>query len=49
MVHHIHQHKAYIFRSELLVPLEQLRLLEGQDMDLVSTGELLARSTGAVM
>lgn len=44
MVHHIHRRTAHVFRFELSVPLEQLRLLEGQDMALVSTGELLAGS-----
>ena len=31
-----------VFRAELSVPLEQLQLLEGQDMALVSAEELLA-------
>ena len=45
MVHHIHRRTAHVFRSELSVPLEQqLLLLEGQDMALVSNGELLAGS-----
>ena len=44
MVHHIHRRTAHVFRSELSVPLEQLRLLEGQDMALVSTDDLLAGS-----
>ncbi len=44
MVHHIHRRTAHVFRSELSVPLEQLRLLEGQDMALVSTADLLAGS-----
>jgi 8-oxo-dGTP diphosphatase len=42
MVHHIQRRTAHVFLSELSVPLEQLQLLEGQDMALVSTGELLA-------
>jgi 8-oxo-dGTP diphosphatase len=44
MVHAIHRRKAHVFRAELTVPLEQLRLLEGQDMALVSPEELLAGS-----
>jgi 8-oxo-dGTP diphosphatase len=44
MVHHIHRRKAHVFRAELSVPLEQLQLLEGQDLGLVSPGELLAGS-----
>jgi 8-oxo-dGTP diphosphatase len=44
MVHHIHRRTAHVFRSELSVPLEQLRRLEGQDMALVSTDDLLAGS-----
>ncbi|MFY8148605.1 MAG: NUDIX hydrolase [Prochlorococcaceae cyanobacterium] len=44
MVHHIHRRTAHVFRGELSVPLEQLRLLEGQDLDLVSPEELLAGS-----
>ncbi|MCX5967509.1 MAG: NUDIX hydrolase [Cyanobacteria bacterium] len=44
MVHHIHRRTAHVFRAELSVPLEQLRLLEGQDMGLVSPEELLAGS-----
>jgi len=42
MVHHIPRRTAHVFRAELSVPLEQLRLLEGQDMALVSREELLA-------
>jgi len=42
MVHHIHRRTAHVFRAELSVPLEQLQLLEGQDMALVSAEELLA-------
>ena len=43
MVDHIHRRTAHVFRSELSVPLEQqLLLLEGQDMALVSTEELLS-------
>jgi 8-oxo-dGTP pyrophosphatase MutT (NUDIX family) len=44
MVHHIHRRTAYVFLSELSVPLEQLQLLEGQDLGLVSPGELLSGS-----
>ena len=44
MVHHIHRRTAHVFRSELSVPLEQLQLLEGQDMALVSAEELLLGS-----
>jgi 8-oxo-dGTP diphosphatase len=44
MVHHIHRRTAHVFRAELSVPLERLTLLEGQDMALVSTEELLAGS-----
>jgi 8-oxo-dGTP diphosphatase len=44
MVHHIHRRTAHVFRAELSVPLQQLHLLEGQDMALVSTGDLLAGS-----
>ena len=44
IVHPIHRRTAHVFRSELSVPLEQLRLMEGQDMALVSTAELLAGS-----
>ena len=44
MVHHIHRRTAHVFRAELAVPLEQLQLLEGQDMALVSSDELLAGS-----
>ena len=44
MVHHIHRRTAHVFRGELSVPLEQLQLLEGQDMALVSSDELLAGS-----
>ena len=44
MVHHIHRRTAHVFRAELSVPLEQLQLLEGQDLALVSPEELLAGS-----
>lgn len=44
MVHHIPRRTAHVFRGELSVPLEQLQLLEGQDMALVSPEELLAGS-----
>ena len=44
MVHHIHRRTAHVFRAELSVPLEQLQLLEGLDMTLVSAAELLGGS-----
>ena len=44
MVHHIHRRTANVFQGELSVPLEQLQLLEGQDLGLVSPEELLAGS-----
>ena len=44
MVHPIHRRTAHVFRGELSVPLEQLQLLEGQDLDLVSPEELLMGS-----
>lgn len=44
MVHHIHRRTAHVFRAELSVPLEQLQLLEGQDMALVSAEDLLVGS-----
>jgi 8-oxo-dGTP diphosphatase len=44
MVHHIHRRTAHVFRAELSVPVEQLRLLEGLDMALVRSEELLAGS-----
>jgi 8-oxo-dGTP diphosphatase len=44
MVHRIHRRTAHVFRGELSVPLERLRLLEGQDMALVSAEELLEAS-----
>lgn len=44
MVHHIPRRTGHVFRAELSVPLGQLQLLEGQDMVLVSAGELLAGS-----
>lgn len=44
MVHHIHRRTAHVFRGELSVPLEQLQLLEGQDLALVSPEELLSGS-----
>lgn len=44
MVHQIHRRTAHVFRAELSVTLEQLTLLEGQDMALVSGQELLAGS-----
>ena len=39
--HHNARRLAHIFRGPLTVPLEQLQLLEGQDMALVSEAELL--------
>ena len=44
MVHHIHRRTAHVFLPELSVPLEQLQLLEGQDLDLMSPEELLSGS-----
>jgi len=44
MVHHIHRRTAHVFQAELLVPLEQLQLLEGQDLGLISPEELLSGS-----
>jgi len=44
MVHHIHRRTAHVYQGELSAPLEQLQLLEGQDMALVSSGELLSGS-----
>ena len=44
MVHHIHRRTAHVYRAELSVPLAQLTLLEGLDMALVSSEELLAGS-----
>ena len=44
MVHPIHRRTAHVFRGELSVPLEQLQLLEGQDLDLVSPEDLLVGS-----
>ena len=44
MVHRIHRRTAHLFRSELSVPLEQLQLLEGEDLGLVSPEELLSGS-----
>jgi 8-oxo-dGTP diphosphatase len=44
MVHHIPRRTAHVFRAELTVPLEQLQLLEGQDMALVSAEALLQGS-----
>ena len=44
MVDHIHRRTAHVFRGELSVPLEQLQLLEGQDLGLVSPDELLSGS-----
>ena len=44
MVHHIHRRTAPVDQGELSVPLEQLQLLEGQDLGLVSPEELLSGS-----
>ena len=44
MVHPIRRRTAHVLRGERLVPLEQLQLLEGQDLDLVSPEELLMGS-----
>jgi 8-oxo-dGTP pyrophosphatase MutT (NUDIX family) len=44
MVHHIQRRTAHVFRAELSVPLQQLQLLEGQDMALVQSEELLRGS-----
>ena len=44
MVHPIHRRTAHVFRGELSVPLEQLQLLEGQDLGLVSPEDLLLGS-----
>ena len=44
MEHPIHRRTAHVFRGELSVPLEQLQLLEGQDLGLVSPEELLLGS-----
>lgn len=38
--HHNERRLAHIFRGPLTAPLEQLQLLEGQDMALVSEAEL---------
>ena len=44
MVHRIHRRTAHVYRGELSVPLEQLQLLEGQDLGLLSPEELLSGS-----
>jgi 8-oxo-dGTP pyrophosphatase MutT (NUDIX family) len=44
LVHHIQRRTAHVFRAELSVPLQQLQLLEGQDMALVPSQELLRGS-----
>jgi 8-oxo-dGTP diphosphatase len=44
MVHHIHRRTAHVFQAELSVPLEQLQLLEGLDLGLMSPEELLSGS-----
>jgi 8-oxo-dGTP diphosphatase len=40
MEQRLHRRTAHVFRAELSVPPEQLQLLEGQDMALVSSEEL---------
>jgi 8-oxo-dGTP diphosphatase len=42
MVHRLHRRTAHVFQAELSVPLEQLHLLEGQDLALVSRADLQA-------
>ncbi|MCP9894734.1 NUDIX hydrolase [Vulcanococcus limneticus Candia 3F8] len=42
MEHRLHRRTAHVFHAELSVPLDQLQLLEGQDMALVCTEELLS-------
>ena len=42
--HRIPRRTAHVFRGELTVPLDQLRLLEGQDMALVPAQALLRGS-----
>lgn len=44
MVHHLHRRTAHVFHAALSVPMEQLQLLEGQDMALASSDDLLAGS-----
>jgi 8-oxo-dGTP pyrophosphatase MutT (NUDIX family) len=44
MVHHIPRRTAHVFRADLSVSLDQLQLLEGQDMALVSAEDLLQGS-----
>ena len=44
MVHHIPRRTAHVFQAPLSVPLDQLQLLEGQAMALVSAEELLTGS-----
>lgn len=44
MEQRLHRRTAHVFRAELSVPLEQLQLLEGQDMALVTSEELLSRA-----
>ncbi|MEB3321001.1 MAG: NUDIX hydrolase [Cyanobium sp.] len=44
-LHHRNQRRlAHVFHVDLSLPLERLRLLEGQDMALVSEAELLSGS-----
>jgi len=42
LLHHHPRRLAHVFRVELSVPLEQLQLMEGQDMALVSRAQLLS-------
>lgn len=44
MLHHFPRHTAHLFRADLSVPLEQLQLLDGQDLALVSAEEILVGS-----
>ncbi len=44
LVHRIQRRTAHVFRAELSVPLEQLQLLEGQDMALVTGADLRSGS-----
>ena len=47
--HRIPRRTAHVFVGELTVPLEQLVLLEGQDMALVSAEALLAGSIWSIL
>ncbi|MCT0225032.1 NUDIX hydrolase [Synechococcus sp. CS-1328] len=44
MEHRIQRRTAHVFLAQLSVPLQQLHLLEGQDMALVTAEELLSGS-----